>query len=160
MTHNELLDSLAYFKGSIFKTIFLENPQKAYWEKQKKFRELALTGDMKGFRELRNEKNTSAPQADLIVIANYYNIEIYEVKATRADFLSDIRTKKWEKYLNYCHRFYFACLSGICKKNEIPEPAGLYTWSGNWHGVKAAKQRDIDYNIDMLLAMLNYKQKN
>ncbi len=46
----------------------------------------------------------------------------YEIKISRADFLSD---KKWESYLKYCTWFYFVAPEGIIKKEELPEKVGL-----------------------------------
>ena len=52
-------------------------------------------------------------------------LEGYEVKATRADFLSDIRAGKWKRYLPRLTRFYFAAPIGVIKEGELPGDAGL-----------------------------------
>ena len=52
-------------------------------------------------------------------------LEGYEVKATRADFLSDIRSGKWKRYLPRLTRFYFAAPIGVIKEGELPGDAGL-----------------------------------
>jgi len=46
----------------------------------------------------------------------------YEVKISRQDFLHD---KKWEGYLEYCTKFYFAAPKGVIKPEELPESIGL-----------------------------------
>lgn len=65
---------------------------------------------------------------------------IYEIKVTRQDFQSDVRTDKWMKYTRICSRFYFATPSGLVKKAEVPEEAGLIVRGPNgWTTVKAPK---------------------
>lgn len=47
----------------------------------------------------------------------------YEIKISRSDFLND---EKWQFYLDYCHKFYFVCPSGLIKPEEIQiERVGL-----------------------------------
>lgn len=48
----------------------------------------------------------------------------FEVKRSRADFLND---DKWQGYLRYCNRFYFACPVGLIKAEELPAGIGLVT---------------------------------
>lgn len=73
----------------------------------------------------------------------------YEIKVSRSDF---VRDAKWDAYLKYCHRFYFACPAGLLAAKEIPDPAGL-VWvcpeSLVVRTVKAAKHRPIE--IDWML---------
>ena len=63
------------------------------------------------------------------------DIVAYEIKVNRQDFLND---DKYAAYLDYCHRFYFACPSHLIEKEELkndrvgliwykPETGGLYT---------------------------------
>jgi len=49
----------------------------------------------------------------------------FEFKVSRADFLTEIRTEKWKKYLSFCHTFSFVCPKGLINKNEVPKNAGL-----------------------------------
>jgi hypothetical protein len=44
-------------------------------------------------------------RADLVAIDRSAAITIVEIKSCRADFLAD---RKWQAYLSYCDRFYFA----------------------------------------------------
>lgn len=135
--HNDLLDNLAIAKGGvIYKNINCGSP----WE------------------------STSVPVADLLIIRPSYSrfcIDIYEVKYSRADFLSDINTGKWEKYLPFCHRFYFAVLRGICDLKEIPESAGLLTFKKElgWRCHRGAMLRHIKPSLMFLQSLLFYRQK-
>lgn len=47
---------------------------------------------------------------------------VFEVKSSRSDFKRD---EKWQEYLPYCQRMYFAAPAGILSAAEIPSPAGL-----------------------------------
>lgn len=63
----------------------------------------------------------------------------YEVKASRADLLSDLRKDKWRQYLDVCTEFSFAYPKGTAKPEEIPEEAGIIEWNGNsWNVVRRA----------------------
>lgn len=46
----------------------------------------------------------------------------YEIKVSRSDFTSDT---KWLSYLPLCHQFYWVCPSGLIKKEEVSNDAGL-----------------------------------
>ncbi len=71
-------------------------------------------------------------------------LEGYEVKATRADFLADLRAGKWKRYLPRLTRFYFAAPEGIIKEGELPGDAGLIERGVRgdgrfyWHRVRRA----------------------
>jgi hypothetical protein len=69
--------------------------------------------------------NGGVPRIDFIAVAkSWANLCItgYEVKVDRSDFLRDA---KWDSYLPYVHRFYFACPKGLIQPTEVPDPAGL-----------------------------------
>lgn len=55
-------------------------------------------------------------------------VTAYEVKVNRQDFLRD---EKWPVYLNYCHKFSFACPEGLIQKDELPPEVGLYWYRGS-----------------------------
>lgn len=61
----------------------------------------------------------------IIVIGSQQKIRGYEFKVNRSDFLKEIKTEKWKKYLSYCHTFSFVCPKGLIKKNEVPASVGL-----------------------------------
>lgn len=69
------------------------------------------------------------PVPDLYVFAKSYtrtNIRVFEVKASRSDLLGDVRREKWEKYLPYCDRLYFALGPGIEWKDLLAhQPVGV-----------------------------------
>jgi len=129
LTHREACFSLAEAKG----TKFIEVPLGQVWF------------------------NRTSGQADVITVKPSYtrfNLDIFEVKVTRSDFLSDIKKGKYKKYLPYCNRLYFAILDGIATKDEIPEGVGLIKFSKNgWHTIKAPKKREIKYMEQMLMAL-------
>lgn len=80
-------------------------------------------------------------QADVVTIRPSWSNPtptIYEVKVTRSDFLRDVRAEKFEKYLPYCRRLYFAVPKGLVVQKEVPERCGL-CWRGpkGWHTVRA-----------------------
>jgi hypothetical protein len=105
----------------------------------------------------------SVQRADVIEVKPSYTrfcVSIYEVKVSRSDFQSDIRSGKWKGYLDHCHRFYFAVPAGMVKKEEIPEEAGLIVRGGNgWTTLKPAKPRNIEIPYMTLLSILFVKQR-
>jgi hypothetical protein len=80
-------------------------------------------------------------------------INAYEVKVSRSDFLGDL---KWPGYLPYCHRFYWACPTGLIKDTEVSEQAGLIYVSktGGLKTVKKALFRHIDMPTSMFYHLL------
>lgn len=81
----------------------------------------------------------------------------YEIKVSRADFLRDVQTAKFERYLPYFRRFYFACPAGLISKEEVPEGCGLMVrGEERWSGVKAPRLREVTPEIDahLRLAMI------
>ena len=103
------------------------------------------------------------PRADVIVVKPSYTqfcLDIYEVRYSRADFLKDLRSEKWRKYLDYCHRFYFAMKSGIIKIGELPREAGLIVrYDKDWKITRLAKKREVVIPDETLLSMLFFSQK-
>ena len=103
------------------------------------------------------------PRADLVVCRPTYKeftLSIFEVKISRADFLSDIRSDKWRLYLPHCHRFYFAAKDGVCKKNDIPEEAGLMIRNDKgWYTAKAAPRLMPNVPQETLLSLIFARQR-
>jgi hypothetical protein len=60
-------------------------------------------------------------RADLVALDRTGSITLVEVKASRADFLAD---QKWQAYLDYCDRFYFAVADGF-PLELLPPAEGL-----------------------------------
>lgn len=90
-----------------------------------------------------------------------FNPTAYEVKASRSDFTGDARGGKYQRYLPFFRRFYFATPAGMVKKKEVPEGCGLIVRSEKgWSGVVAPSVREIDDGpfTQLLMAML-FRQK-
>jgi hypothetical protein len=69
-------------------------------------------------------------------------VSVFEVKVSRQDFLND---DKWPRYLDCSHKFYFACPSGLIKKDELAPGVGLVELgSKGLHWSKAAVYRPTD----------------
>lgn len=64
-------------------------------------------------------------------------ITIYEVKVSRSDFMAD---EKYIGYLPLCHRFYFACPSGLIKAEELREDIGLIYYKAETGGLRTVKK--------------------
>lgn len=99
----------------------------------------------------------SSGQADVVTVKPSYtrfNLDIYEVKVSRSDFLSDIKKGKYKRYLPHCNRLYFAVLDGVADKTEIPEDIGLIkrTEKG-WSTIKAAKKREVEFDKRILMSL-------
>lgn len=62
----------------------------------------------------------------------------YEVKISRADFLSDIRSGKWRHYLPYVERLFFAVPLGMVHLREVPDECGLLHRGSRWRAAKLA----------------------
>lgn len=80
----------------------------------------------------------------------------YEIKVSRADFLSD---QKHPHYMKNCNIFYFVAPKGIIEKSEIPEGAGLMICNENgtlWTS-KKAPYRDEPISVDVLLHIMFWK---
>jgi hypothetical protein len=72
----------------------------------------------------------------------------YEIKVSRADFMQD---EKWPGYLEYCHRFYFACPSGLIKPEELDDRVGL-VWINEKGGARVRKKalfRDVEPPVSL-----------
>lgn len=109
------------------------------------------------------DNRSRTPRSDLVVCLPSYNrfaISIYEVKVSRSDFLSDIRSGKWRSYLPNCHRFYFATLSDVCQKSDIPDDAGwLVRGPKGWSTRKASPKFDNKIEHNVLLSLIFARQR-
>jgi DNA repair protein MmcB-like len=50
---------------------------------------------------------------------------VHEIKVSRADFFSDVKSDKWKKYTPFCSHFFFVSPKGMVQKDEVPQGAGL-----------------------------------
>lgn len=83
----------------------------------------------------------------------------FEAKASRSDFMNDT---KWPRYLPYCHRFYWACPSGLIKPSEVSDEAGL-VWISEGGGIQTKKKalfRNVEIPASMFYHLLISKTKN
>ena len=79
----------------------------------------------------------------------------YEIKVTRADFLSD---QKYPHYMETCNLFYFVVPKGLIKKDEVPRNVGIIEYNnGKLRQIKHAIYEKRDINVDMLLHCIFYK---
>lgn len=125
LTHDELIDSLALLLQArdhiIFKNFALGSPMNQIW----------------------------LPVADLIAIKKSFtsfHITIYEVKANRPDFLQEMRSEKWRKYLPHCNQFYFAIQRNVADIKEIPPEAGIMFYHNDfWRRRREGAWRKLDF---------------
>lgn len=129
-------------------------------EELARYKQMALTEVPLGAM-WKNDNQT--PRADVLEIKPSYEdfiVTIYEVKKTRADFLSDIRSEKWKAYLPHCNRFYFACVKGICSPKEIPEGVGLALRNENgWYVPRAGDYYRHEIPIETMKAIMFQRVK-
>lgn len=87
----------------------------------------------------------------------------FEIKVNRSDFLSEVNgSRKYEAWLPYCDRFYFACSPKVASIDEIPEECGLLIISHYGRGyrtqvAKFAPRRKIERPPWRLMAKTIYK---
>ena len=63
---------------------------------------------------------------DLMILnAQQQYFRAFEFKRTRSDFLQDLRSGKWVKYLDFCNSFTWVCPRGLIHPDEILSPMGL-----------------------------------
>jgi len=144
MTHHELLQLYAHHKNLLFREVNLGSPY----------------------------ISRSVPQADIVSVRPSYTkhfIDIIEIKATRSDFLSDINSGKFKKYLPHCHRFFYGVVKGVTCLKEIQDilpgehhNVGLTIYNPekkSWRARYVPKYRDIKLELEMLQSLLFYRQK-
>ena len=79
----------------------------------------------------------------------------YEIKVTRADFLSD---NKYPHYMETCNLFYFVVPKGLIKKEEVPRNVGIIEYNnGKLRQIKHAIYEKREINVDMLLHCIFFK---
>lgn len=149
-THDKLAASLAVaLGGTAWQNVHLGSPWLAAMSKWQ-------YGESQGVR-------SGVQRADVVAVKPSYKrfcLSMYEVKVSRQDFLSDIRDGKWMGYLGHCHRFYFACLSGVADASEIPEPAGLYVRGpSGWTCRRGAKLLDTEIPRETMMSLLFMRQR-
>jgi hypothetical protein len=108
-------------------------------------------------------RRVKTPRADLVVCRPSYKkfcVSVFEIKVSRADFLSDIRSDKWRDYLPHCDRFYFAVCKGVLELSDIPPEAGLVVRGPNgWHTRKTAPKMEHEIPMATMKSLVFAKQR-
>lgn len=98
---------------------------------------------------------------DVLTIRKHYNhmdIRIYEVKASNGDLKGDLSRAKWEKYVEYCDRFFFAVGPDVDIEPLKRLPVGILKWTkGGWQrrqmSAKNRERKPWDEDVWMSLMM-------
>lgn len=99
-------------------------------------------------------------RADVVAVKPHtwarMDIRIYEVKASIRDFHGDIQSGKWRRYLQVAHRVFFAVPTGLLKRADVPDEAGLVVkGEKGWTTIKNARPHLPEkLSADTVLAML------
>lgn len=131
MTHDELASSLAAHlrSGRCGHRVTWENLEFSDW-----------TDQQNGFR-CRPDVFSIFPTLDVAKCRPWS----HEVKISRADFQSDMRSGKWRSYARFSCRVFFAAPKGLISELELPPEAGLWEFDhaknerSRWLMVKPAK---------------------
>lgn len=74
-----------------------------------------------------------------------FRADTYEIKVSRSDFLSDVTSGKWRKYLDHSHAVWFAVPEGMIKPSELPDGTGLTVRNAKgWRSVRKPKPQAMD----------------
>ena len=80
---------------------------------------------------------------------------IYEVKVSRSDYLSDVRSGKWTAYRKFAGIIMFAAPAGLLRKDEIPFTAGLIQrHAKSWRWAKRPVPHDCEIPQDAWMKLL------
>ena len=79
-------------------------------------------------------------RADVFAMSETYppRFIICEVKVSRADFLSDMRSDKYLDYIYHCNLFYFATPYELIDENDLPRGCG---WLEQYKNGKGFRER-------------------
>ena len=130
MTHDELLNDLASH---------LAAPARMVW------------------RDMQLGPNGSRRPDVFTLMKSYSRPDptIYEVKVTRSDYLSDVRTGKWTAYRQFAGIIMFAAPAGLLRKDEIPFTAGLIQrHAKSWRWAKRPVPHDCEIPKDAWMKLL------
>ncbi len=122
------------------------------------FEEPSLSPDLRDF--------SSHPQPDVLTIGwkkhkgDQASTTIYEVKRTRSDYFASLNSGKWQQYLPYANRFFFATPAGLLKLDELPKDVGLMVYGSGWTTVRAATyMKDGGLSPADLTLLLHHKHR-
>ena len=102
---------------------------------------------------------------DIISVKRNYlrkSISIFEIKISRADFLSDVRKQKYLKSMPFASKFYYVCPWDLIQPEEVPDGIGLYYVEDKYTGVcvKSAKAKKVILSENVLWSMILSFEKN
>lgn len=107
--------------------------------------------------------NASIP--DVMKVRKSYtrwDVQIYEVKTNRPDFIGELRNGKWRDYLPMSSRLYFATpADGVVDSTaEIPEGVGwIVRGEHGWKVRQSPKIREFTPSAEQMLALLMSVEK-
>ena len=55
---------------------------------------------------------------------------VHEIKVSRSDFQSDVRSEKWRKYQSFSKHIFFVVPAGMVAATEVPPETGLIWYDG------------------------------
>lgn len=93
---------------------------------------------------------SGSPRPDIFAIAKSYSqfkADAYEIKISVSDLRSDTTSGKWQKYLKFAHRVWFAIPAGLVRLDEIPRQCGVIVRHEN---VWRAARKPISQALDTL----------
>jgi hypothetical protein len=83
-----------------------------------------------------------SPRPDVYTIDKSYanfKADAYEIKVTVSDLRHDITAGKWQKYMQFSHRVWFAFPRGLVPVSEIPRECGIILLGdGGWRTARKA----------------------
>lgn len=101
---------------------------------------------------------SGSPRPDVYTIeCSYSNPKptAYEIKVSRSDFLSDIKSGKYLKYFKYAGQVWFACPEGLVSRAEVPDQCGLIVRKDRvWRSIKRATVNSVSLPQDAMLKLL------
>lgn len=83
---------------------------------------------------------SGSPRPDVFTIDKSYanfKADAYEIKVTVSDLRHDITAGKWQKYMQFAHRVWFAFPRGLVPVAEIPRECGIILLGdGGWRAAR------------------------
>lgn len=87
----------------------------------------------------------------------------YEIKHSRADFLSDMKKPdKWKSYLEVSEKLYYVCPEGVIKKEDLPKECGLIYQLADksFKTIKNAKKGKGKMTLAVMMKMMLKMESN
>jgi len=108
------------------------------------------------FTNVANSTGAAARYADGIAVSLWpssgFQIDGFEIKVSRSDFLNELKNpQKSSVMMEHCDRWWIVAPKGVCNKEELPKPWGLFEVVGD----KLFK-RKIAHQLDNKAIDLNF----